>query len=94
MLELTIKIIIFISLYIITFYVLALFKSEYKTKQLKKYPDVTILVPAYNEETGIARTIDSCLNLNYSGKINILVVDDCSKDNTVKIVIVRLKLFS
>ncbi len=85
MLELIIKIIIFVSLFIISFYVLALFKSEYKLKNLKKYPDVTILIPAYNEEEGIERTIKSALNLDYLGKLKILVVDDASKDKTAQI---------
>ena len=86
MLETTITIIIFISLYILSFYILALFKSQYNVKKLKKHPEVTIIMPAYNEEKGIARTINSCLKLRYEGKIKILVIDDASKDNTSKIV--------
>ena len=85
MIETIIKIIIFTSLFIITFYVLALFKTEQKSKNIKKYPEVTILIPAYNEEEGIERTIKSALNLNYKGKLKITIIDDCSKDKTAQI---------
>ena len=84
MLETIIKAIIFISLYILSFYILALFKTQYKIKKIEKQPEVTIIIPAYNEEKGITRTIESCLKLKYSGKLKILVVDDCSKDKTVQ----------
>ncbi|GFN39514.1 MAG: glycosyltransferase [Marine Group I thaumarchaeote] len=47
-------------------------------------PLVSIIVPAYNEEKVIDRTIKSLLNLDYSKK-EIIVVDDGSEDQTLEI---------
>ena len=44
-------------------------------------PQVAVLVPAYNEETVIVRTIRSVLNSDYPN-IRVMVIDDGSKDNT------------
>lgn len=46
--------------------------------------ELTILMPAYNEETSIKKTILECIRLTPDSKI--LVIDDCSKDNTNKII--------
>jgi cellulose synthase/poly-beta-1,6-N-acetylglucosamine synthase-like glycosyltransferase len=47
-------------------------------------PRVAVLIPAYNEEKVIARTIRSVLMSNYKN-IRIIVIDDGSKDDTYKI---------
>jgi peptidoglycan-N-acetylglucosamine deacetylase len=47
-------------------------------------PRVAVLIPAYNEEKVIARTIRSALMSNYKN-IRIIVIDDGSSDNTYKI---------
>jgi len=52
---------------------------------LKNYPKVTIIVPAYNEESGIADTIKSILETEYPNK-ELIVVDDGSTDRTPEIV--------
>ncbi|HTY84156.1 MAG TPA: polysaccharide deacetylase family protein [Silvibacterium sp.] len=44
-------------------------------------PRVAVLIPAYNEEAVIARTIRSVLNSDYKN-IRVIVVDDGSTDNT------------
>ncbi len=47
---------------------------------------VSIIVPCYNEGETIGRTIESLLNLDYPKEmIEIIVVDDKSKDNSVEI---------
>ncbi|MES2391452.1 MAG: glycosyltransferase, partial [Acidobacteriota bacterium] len=48
-------------------------------------PRVAVLIPAYNEEKVIARTVRSVLMSNYKN-IRIIVIDDGSKDNTSQIV--------
>lgn len=45
-------------------------------------PPVTILVPAYNEEKVIGKTLRSLLASEYAGEMEILVIDDGSTDNT------------
>lgn len=46
---------------------------------------VSVCIPAYNNARYISRTIESVLNQTYRN-IEVVVVDDCSKDNTVEIV--------
>ena len=55
-------------------------------REAKRFPKVTIIVPAYNEEKTLYKTICSLLRLDYpKNKLEILVVDDGSTDNTYKI---------
>ncbi len=59
-------------------------KSESKTL-LSFYPTVTIIVPCFNEEFTVSKTIRSILSLDYpKDKLSIVVVDDGSTDNTQK----------
>jgi biofilm PGA synthesis N-glycosyltransferase PgaC len=52
----------------------------------KKLPKVSILVPAYNEEKTIAKTLKSLLRLNYpKNLLEIIAINDGSTDNTLKI---------
>ena len=46
---------------------------------------VTIVIPAYNEELNIGRTLEQIPN-NISNKMEIIVVDDGSVDNTYQII--------
>jgi cellulose synthase/poly-beta-1,6-N-acetylglucosamine synthase-like glycosyltransferase/peptidoglycan/xylan/chitin deacetylase (PgdA/CDA1 family)/spore germination protein YaaH len=52
--------------------------SEYK-------PKVTVLIPAYNEESVIVDTVSAALASNYP-KLEVLVVNDGSKDRTSELV--------
>ncbi|MBI3828370.1 MAG: glycosyltransferase [Planctomycetes bacterium] len=45
-------------------------------------PSVAVVVPAYNEEKVVAQTIRSLLASEYAGPLEIVVVDDGSKDGT------------
>lgn len=55
------------------------------------YFPVSILVPAFNEETTILSTINNLLELDYKIFV-IVVVDDVSTDNTSKLVIATYHL--
>ncbi|MFA1549671.1 bifunctional polysaccharide deacetylase/glycosyltransferase family 2 protein [Actinomadura chokoriensis] len=50
------------------------------------FPPVSVIVPAYNEEVGIAATIASLLDTDYPGTVEVIVVDDGSTDSTPAIV--------
>jgi cellulose synthase/poly-beta-1,6-N-acetylglucosamine synthase-like glycosyltransferase/spore germination protein YaaH/peptidoglycan/xylan/chitin deacetylase (PgdA/CDA1 family) len=47
-------------------------------------PKVAVLIPAYNEEKVIERTIRAALNSNYSN-LRVIVIDDGSKDRTLEV---------
>jgi len=49
-------------------------------------PRVAVLIPAYNEEKVIVRTIRSVLLSNYKN-IRVIVVDDGSRDNTYRVAV-------
>ncbi len=48
------------------------------------YPTVSVLIPAYNEEKVIAKSIEALIETNYPKK-EIILIDDGSKDNTLEI---------
>jgi len=80
---------IFITLYFsILFFLLFLRNKKLlqKIPKLTKYPSVSIIVPAYNEEKIISKTIKNLKKLVYpKNKLEIIVVNDGSSDKTGKI---------
>ena len=46
---------------------------------------VSIIIPAYNSEKFIKRCLDSVINQIYKN-LEIIVIDDASKDNTKQII--------
>ncbi|MHB9159985.1 MAG: glycosyltransferase family 2 protein [Nitrosotalea sp.] len=58
---------------------------EMSIPPIKLFPRVSIIVPAYNEEKVIERTIQALIDTKYPDK-EIIVVDDGSKDKTWDIV--------
>lgn len=64
-----------------------LFGAFYKSVPVDKgfTPGVSIIIPCFNEETWIQKTIISCLNQDYPvDKLEVIVVDDYSNDNSVQ----------
>lgn len=53
-----------------------------RRKRLYEYPEVTVIVAAYNEESTIRGTLSSIELLDYSGKIVAIVANDGSSDGT------------
>ncbi len=51
-----------------------------------RYPSVSILIAAYNEEASIADTLRSIANQDYPGAFEVFVIDDGSRDRTAAIV--------
>ena len=79
---------IYIGLIATTFYILT-YTSKRKEEILfsdDELPKVTVLIPAYNEEKTIEKTIKSILKSDYSkDKFEVIVIDNNSTDNTSKI---------
>lgn len=48
-------------------------------------PGVSIIIPCFNEEEWIERTIINCLNQDYPvNSLEVIIVDDCSNDRSVE----------
>lgn len=60
-------------------------KVSYKYKQQIKKPILTIAVPSYNVEKFLKAGIHTLIDHKYSHKLEILIINDGSKDNTAKI---------
>lgn len=82
---------LFISLFFEVFLLINYFelKEEIKREKtspdlpLSSYPTVTIIVPCFNEQNTITRTIHSLLDLDYpKDKLSLVIVDDGSTDDT------------
>ena len=86
-----VTIIIYLSVYMglisTSFYVLSFIAGEKKKKLMyedSELPKVSVIIPAYNEEDTIGKTIGSILKSHYPD-FEVLVVDDGSKDQTLKV---------
>ena len=79
----------FIGFYFLFLYGLIYIRNKNKIfsfpKSTKNY-SLSIVVPCYNEEKSIGGTIESLLNLNYPNLKKIIIVDDCSTDNSFAII--------
>jgi len=53
---------------------------------LVRYPGISILVAAYNEQDNIVSTIESIALQHYPGALEVIVVNDGSRDNTAELV--------
>jgi cellulose synthase/poly-beta-1,6-N-acetylglucosamine synthase-like glycosyltransferase len=63
------------------------FAQEESSDNPKMTPEVTVIVPAYNEEKTITKTLQSIFNLDYpKERLEVLIVNDGSKDQTKEII--------
>jgi len=82
-------VLVFLSMYVQVFFLVTLFENRKKiiirsgAIELDHYPAVTIVVPGWNEEKTIGKTVESILALNYpKDKLKLILVDDGSTDGT------------
>lgn len=80
----------FLTLFATVFFLLVFLENKDRVRESpkppKKLPSLTILIPAFNEQTTIAATIESALAAKWpSAKKKIVAIDDGSKDATLKI---------
>lgn len=55
---------------------------------------ISLIIPCYNKEKSISVTLDSVIKQTMFKDIEVICVDDCSKDNTIKIIENYTKTFS
>ena len=86
-------ILIFLSVYVQVFFLVTFLENRKKIVirngkiKLNRYPAVTIVIPCWNEEKTVYRTIRSALDLNYpKGKLKLFLIDDGSTDGTWNII--------
>ena len=81
----------FVSLFVSLFWLQVMLIKKREKNLVRYFPSVSILIPAYNEEKTIAKTIKSVLNLNYpKDKLKIIIINDSSVDKT-KIIAKKFK---
>lgn len=90
---LSLYICLFVSLFFEIFILITFFEVREELEReresigtdLKHFPTITVIVPCFNEELTVAKTIDSVLALDYpKDKLHIVIVDDGSTDGTEK----------
>jgi cellulose synthase/poly-beta-1,6-N-acetylglucosamine synthase-like glycosyltransferase len=80
----------FFGIYFLILFLMLYFKNrknlcDYSEPQ--KFFPITIVIPVFNEGKAIFDTLQSVVDLEYpKGKKKIVVVDDCSTDNSYKII--------
>jgi biofilm PGA synthesis N-glycosyltransferase PgaC len=63
-----------------------LFDKRPLRKKLDTYPELSLLIACYNEEKYILETLDSIERQAYPGNLEVIVIDDGSRDQTSAIV--------
>jgi len=82
----------FLSTYYVILFILLIYKYkdsifEKKLKKLKEFSKVSILVPAFNEQKTILKTLRSLERIDYPKKLfEVIVINDGSTDKTSKLV--------
>lgn len=64
------------------FYDIRHMRRVYRARGHRYRPRITVVIPAYNEETGVIRTVRSVLASTYKNR-QVIVVNDGSKDRTL-----------
>ncbi len=86
---LTYLVLMFIALYFFFFYIVLIIRNKHRIFYYPKYKklfSLTILIPAHNEEKTIQGTIEAIFNTDYPGLKEVIVINDGSTDNTLKMI--------
>lgn len=79
----------FISFYFLMIYVLTYIQNKkqiYEIIPADKIRALSIVIPCFNEEKSIGKTIQAHLDSNYPGLKKIIIADDCSTDKSASII--------
>jgi cellulose synthase/poly-beta-1,6-N-acetylglucosamine synthase-like glycosyltransferase len=85
----------FISIYMLSLFLIIYSRNKkrfFLYPELSKNYSISFITPAYNEELTIKETIEHIFAIDYNIK-ELIVVNDCSKDNTKKIVESLMKIY-
>jgi len=78
---------VYVSLFASVYWLIILFKREgniLTDPKPKRYPSITMLIPAHNEENNLEAAVKSVLDQGYPN-LRIIIIDDASTDGTAKI---------
>lgn len=79
----------FISLYVLSLFLLIYLRNRktlFDAPKMTKAYSASFIVPAWNEEKTIADTIHALFAMEYPNLLEVIVVNDCSTDNTKAVV--------
>lgn len=87
MIEYFLWVVSFISLFVGIFWTQVIFMPDTNRKiKLEDFPLISLIIPAWNEEKTLKKTVDSLIKLDYpKDKLQIIIVNDGSIDNTQKV---------
>ena len=85
--NLILPVIYIITLFYTIFWLITFLDTKQeKSKAIKEFPVVSIVVPAYNEQDVVLETLESVIKLDYpKDKLDIILVNDGSTDSTKEI---------
>ena len=78
----------FIALYFLILFSLIFVQNRkeiFLVPKPKRNYSVSVLVPAYNEQDSIRETVETILKSNYKNILEVIILNDGSKDDTLKI---------
>ncbi len=79
----------FVFLYFLIFFLLIYARNRktlFSFEKLTKHYEVSFVVPAYNEGKTIGECLKAIFNIDYDNILEVIVVNDCSTDNTREVV--------
>ncbi len=69
-------------------------KAMYETIEPDKIRSLSMVIPCFNEAKSIGKNIEAFLNSDYNGLKKLIIVDDCSTDNSYEIIKQYAKKYS
>jgi len=79
---------IFVAIYFLSLFAIVFVQNRreiFSVPKTEKNYSISVLIPAYNEEDSIMGTIESVMKSDYGNLVEVIVIDDGSKDNTLRI---------
>ena len=78
---------VYLSLFVTIFWMHVYYSSQNNEGRLNKYPKISVVVPAYNEEKTVGKTIESIFEIDYPrDKIEVIAVNHGSDYKTGEII--------